>query len=105
MPTNRFTVKLYILTLRILLIWQKTTNRLRGLILHDRRAPVYYYEIGDRRTTAPIRARHLVAPVFTLQGLVLLYALISGPQSVYMAGIGTIFIVGLVILPTTRRKA
>lgn len=104
MPTDRIKAFAYIALLRALLAWQTVTNRLRGLLLYDRRAATNYHEIGDRRTTPPIRARHLVAPVFTVQGLVLLYALIQGPKSIYLAGIGTIVIVGLVILPTVTRR-
>jgi hypothetical protein len=91
--------------IRSLELVESATNRLRGFVFRDRRAPVYYHEIGDRRTTAPIRARHLVAPAVALQTLLLLYALTHGPQSIFLAGIGTFVIVGLVMLPTTRRKA
>jgi hypothetical protein len=91
--------------LRLLVVVETATNRLRGLLFRDRRTPVHYHEIGDRRITPPIRARHLVAPAVALQGLVLLYALTQGPQVVFLAGIGTFIVVGLVMLPTMLRKA
>jgi len=104
MFTDRIKAFAYIFLLRTLLVWQKTTNRLRGWLFRDRRAPVHYYEIGDRRVNAPIRARHLVAPVVALETLALLYALTLGPQVIYQAGIITFLLVGLVMLPTVLRK-
>lgn len=91
-------------TLRLLVSVETATNRLRGFVFRDRRAPVHYYEIGDRRTTAPIRARHLVAPVVALEVLALAYALARGPQAIYPVGIFTFILVGLVMLPSVTRR-
>jgi len=105
MFSDRIIAQLYILTLRILLAWQTISNRLRGILLPDRRAPIQWHTVDDRRVTPPITPRQILPYATAAQMLAFILTFAAPTPAILQYFTANLLIVGLALLPLTLRPA
>ncbi|PKN91073.1 MAG: hypothetical protein CVU44_20880 [Chloroflexi bacterium HGW-Chloroflexi-6] len=91
--------------LRLLVVAENATNRLRGLVFPDRRCSARYYLIDDRRVNPPVRPVSLLPIATSLQlGAFILSLRYPLPSALWHFGIANLLIAALAMFPATTRK-
>jgi hypothetical protein len=94
-----------LLVLAVLLslrLHRQVVNRLRGILTPERRrANVYVLE--ERRQTRPLRPVDLLLPIMFAQTMLFAYAMtLPASQAIYHAGLGSLILAGVAMLPSVR---